>query len=159
MKPQLIDGTKANLLTAVGVSGTTITRATIDAITDEKLASGSSNAPVNRTLALLRAILRKCANEWEWLDRAPQVRMLREPVCELAVAISLTRMELVGREGIEPSTNGLRAAVGGYRHIANQVLAALANLEINVVRSQFGHSQSKLVTNGNRDTSVQKLCG
>ena len=57
----------------------TITRATIDAITEEKLASGCSNATVNRTLALLRAILRKCANEWEWLDRAPQVRMLREP--------------------------------------------------------------------------------
>jgi integrase len=57
----------------------TITRATIDAITEKKLASGCSNATVNRTLALLRAILRKCANEWEWLDRAPQVRMLREP--------------------------------------------------------------------------------
>jgi integrase len=57
---------------------TTITRATIDAITDKKLASGCSNATVNRTLALLRAILRKCADEWEWLDRAPKVRMLRE---------------------------------------------------------------------------------
>ena len=56
----------------------TITRATIDAITDKKLASGCSNATVNRTLALLRAILRKCADEWEWLDRAPKVRMLRE---------------------------------------------------------------------------------
>jgi hypothetical protein len=48
MKPQLIDGTKANLLTAVGVSGTTITSATIDATTDEKLASGCSSATVNR---------------------------------------------------------------------------------------------------------------
>jgi integrase len=57
----------------------TIVRATIDQITDEKLASGCSNATVNRTLALVRAILRKCVNEWEWLDRAPQVRMLREP--------------------------------------------------------------------------------
>jgi len=34
---------------------------------------------VNRTLALVRAILRQCVNEWEWLERAPQVRMLREP--------------------------------------------------------------------------------
>ena len=57
----------------------TITRATIDGITAKKLASGCSNATVNRTLALVRAILRKCANEWEWLERAPQVRMLREP--------------------------------------------------------------------------------
>ena len=51
----------------------------IDRITDAKLAQGRSNATVNRTLELLRAILRKCVNEWEWLDRAPQVRMLKEP--------------------------------------------------------------------------------
>ncbi len=41
--------------------------------------SGISNATVNRTLELVRAILRKCVNDWEWLDRAPAVRMLREP--------------------------------------------------------------------------------
>lgn len=57
----------------------TINRAMIDRLTDEKLALGCSNATVNRTLALVRAILRKCVHEWEWLDRAPQVRMLREP--------------------------------------------------------------------------------
>jgi integrase len=34
---------------------------------------------VNRTLELLRAVLRRCVNEWEWLDRAPHVRMLKEP--------------------------------------------------------------------------------
>jgi hypothetical protein len=46
---------------------------------------------------------------------------------------------LVGRVGIEPTTNGLRASGRGYRYIVNQVLAALANLETNVVQSQFGH--------------------
>ncbi len=56
-----------------------INRAMIDRITDEKLAQGHSNATVNRTLELVRAVLRKCVNEWEWLDRAPSVRMLREP--------------------------------------------------------------------------------
>jgi hypothetical protein len=55
----------------------TISRATLDQIADEKLARGCSNATVNRTLALVRAILRKCVNEWEWLERCPQVRMLR----------------------------------------------------------------------------------
>ena len=29
-------------------------------------------------LALVRSILRKCVRDWEWLDRAPAVRMLRE---------------------------------------------------------------------------------
>ncbi len=56
-----------------------INRALIDRITDAKLAQGCSNATVNRTLELLRAILRKCVNDWEWLDRAPSVRMLNEP--------------------------------------------------------------------------------
>lgn len=30
------------------------------------------------TIALVRAILRKCANAWEWLDRSPSARMLKE---------------------------------------------------------------------------------
>ena len=32
------------------------------------------------TLELVRAILRKCVDEWEWLERAPKIRMLKEPV-------------------------------------------------------------------------------
>lgn len=56
-----------------------IGRTLIDQILDAKRAEGRSNATVNRTLEVLRAILRKCVNEWEWLERAPQVRMLKEP--------------------------------------------------------------------------------
>ena len=56
-----------------------ISRGLIDRITDARLAEGLSNATVNRSLEVLRAILRRCVNEWEWLDRAPQVRMLKEP--------------------------------------------------------------------------------
>ena len=62
-----------------GMELTTVTRAVIDRITEAKLAQGHQNATVNRTLELVRAILRKCVNEWEWLDRAPNVRMLKEP--------------------------------------------------------------------------------
>ena len=56
-----------------------ISRSLIDRITDARLAEGLSNATVNRSLEVLRAILRRCVNDWEWLDRAPQVRMLKEP--------------------------------------------------------------------------------
>jgi integrase len=56
-----------------------ISRALIDEITEAKQAEGCSNATVNRMLALLRAILRKCARDWEWLDRVPAVRLLKEP--------------------------------------------------------------------------------
>jgi integrase len=44
-----------------------------------KLAEGVSNATVNRLLEIVRAILRRRVNQWEWIDRAPQVRMLKEP--------------------------------------------------------------------------------
>jgi len=27
----------------------------------------------------VRAILRKCVNDWEWLEGSPKIRMLREP--------------------------------------------------------------------------------
>lgn len=56
-----------------------INRSLVDRITETKLAEGVSNATANRVLEVLRAILRKAVNEWEWLDRAPQVRMLKEP--------------------------------------------------------------------------------
>ena len=56
-----------------------INRALIDAVTEAKRAEGCSNGTVNRTLALIRAILRKCARDWEWMDRAPAVRLLQEP--------------------------------------------------------------------------------
>jgi integrase len=57
----------------------TINRAMIDAITQAKLATGAANATVNRTLAVVRAILRRCERDWEWLDKAPAVRLLKEP--------------------------------------------------------------------------------
>ena len=57
----------------------TINRDMIERITQAKLADQCSNATVNRTLALVRSILRKCARDWQWLDRAPSVRMLKEP--------------------------------------------------------------------------------
>ena len=57
----------------------TITRDMIEHVTQAKLADQCSNATVNRTLALVRSILRKAMREWQWLDRAPAVRMLKEP--------------------------------------------------------------------------------
>ncbi len=56
-----------------------ISRAVIDTITQAKLNERCSNATVNRTLSLLRAILRRCERDWEWIDRAPAVRLLKEP--------------------------------------------------------------------------------
>lgn len=55
-----------------------ITRDVIDHIAGLRKQGGVSNATVNRMLEVLRAILRKATYEWEWLDKAPRVRMLKE---------------------------------------------------------------------------------
>lgn len=56
-----------------------INRECLDKITQAKLSTGVANGSVNRMLAVVRAILRKAALEWEWLDRVPKVRLLSEP--------------------------------------------------------------------------------
>lgn len=55
-----------------------ITRDLIDKLSEKKLAEGVRPATVNRMLEVIRAILRKAEREWEWLDRAPLIRMLKE---------------------------------------------------------------------------------
>ncbi len=56
-----------------------VTRDKIDDITDAKLKTGVKPATVNRMLEVVRAILNRAVREWEWLDKAPFVRMLKEP--------------------------------------------------------------------------------
>ena len=56
-----------------------INRDLLDRISADKLATGVKPASVNRLMEVVRAILNKATKEWEWLDRAPHVRMLREP--------------------------------------------------------------------------------
>lgn len=56
-----------------------INRDVIDKITRTRQAEGVANATVNRLLEVVRAVLRRAEREWEWLDRAPHVRLLREP--------------------------------------------------------------------------------
>jgi integrase len=55
-----------------------ITRDMIENIAQCKEKEGASPATVNRILALIRAILRKAEREWEWLERAPKIRMRKE---------------------------------------------------------------------------------
>ncbi len=54
-----------------------ITLDVIDGVKTEKLKT-ASKATVNRYLALVRAILLRSRDEWEWLDRVPKVRLLKE---------------------------------------------------------------------------------
>ena len=38
-----------------------------------------TEATVNRMLLLLRSVLKIAVDEWEWIDKAPKVRLLKEP--------------------------------------------------------------------------------
>ena len=53
-----------------------ITRELIAEISEAK-AREASPATANRHLALVRAILRKARDEWEWVDRIPKIRQYR----------------------------------------------------------------------------------
>jgi integrase len=48
----------------------------VQLIQNAKLETGVKNGTVNRVMALLRAVLNKAAQEWQWLDKSPYVRML-----------------------------------------------------------------------------------
>jgi integrase len=56
-----------------------ISRNRIEEVASARLRDGVVNGTVNRMLALIRAVLRKAAYEWEWIEKAPKVRMLPVP--------------------------------------------------------------------------------
>ncbi len=55
-----------------------VDRHIIAAIAERKLAE-SSPSTANRYLALIRAIVRKAAFDWEWIHNPPRVRLVKEP--------------------------------------------------------------------------------
>ncbi|MFT7235287.1 MAG: integrase [Methylophagaceae bacterium] len=56
-----------------------VTRDKLDDITYAKLDTGVKPATVNRMMEVVRAILNRAYREWDWIDKAPYVRMLKEP--------------------------------------------------------------------------------
>jgi integrase len=59
-----------------------ITREVLEELRQYALDDGKAHATVDRYMALVRSILRKCEHEWSLLDRAPKVPMFRKPAPE-----------------------------------------------------------------------------
>ena len=59
-----------------GVKLTDINRALLKKIADEK-AKSTSESTANRHMQLIRAVLKKAADEWEWIDKAPKAPMFK----------------------------------------------------------------------------------
>lgn len=62
-----------------GLSLSDINSDVIARIREGRLDDGAAHATVNRTLAMVRAILRKARDEWECNITIPKIRMLPEP--------------------------------------------------------------------------------
>ena len=62
-----------------GVMLDKIDRELLDRIMTARKADGVANSTVNRTLEVVRAVLRRAALDWDWIVKAPRVRMLPEP--------------------------------------------------------------------------------
>jgi integrase len=56
-----------------------ISREAINQIIEAKCKTGVANGTVNRILEVVRTVLNMAAVQWEWIARAPHVRMLVEP--------------------------------------------------------------------------------
>lgn len=62
-----------------GVMLDRIDRELLDRIMTARKAEGVANSTVNRTLEVVRAVLSRAAFDWDWIAKAPRVRMLPEP--------------------------------------------------------------------------------
>lgn len=62
-----------------GIKLDEINKVMIDNIRQDKKKTGVSNSTVNRVIAILRAIMMRAKNEWEWIDNTPNIRLLPEP--------------------------------------------------------------------------------
>lgn len=56
-----------------------INRDLIDRIIQARLSENVKHSTINRSLALIRSILRKASIEWEWIEKAPKIRLYPEP--------------------------------------------------------------------------------
>ena len=62
-----------------GLALRAIDRDLLEEVIAARLAQGAAHATVNRTVEVIRAVLRKAAFEWDWIDKVPKFRMLPEP--------------------------------------------------------------------------------
>ncbi len=55
-----------------------IDRDLIQHVANLKMSEGVTTSTTNRMLALIRALLNKAANEWDWLDKVPKIKLQHE---------------------------------------------------------------------------------
>jgi integrase len=155
-----------------GVKLDGIDRGVIDRVTERRAGEGVSNATVNRTLEVLRAVLRKAVNEWDWLDKALAIRMLPEPkrrirwlsrdeaerllaelpehlraMARFSLATGLRRRNVMELEWSQVDLKRRRAWIHPDQAKARKAIAVPLNAEAMVVlREQAGKHASRVFT-------------
>jgi integrase len=157
-----------------------IDRDKLDAITVARLADGVENGTVNRMLAVIRAILRRAAFEWGWLDQVPKVRMLpiakrrirfltpeeaQKLLAELPPHLSamarfsletgLRQANVTGLEWSQVDLVRKCAWIHPDQAKARRAIAVpLSPAAVEVVRSQFGQCQSHVFSYRGKPVTV-----
>jgi integrase len=106
-------------------------------------------------------MLRKCAREWQWLDRAPMVRMLKEPVRYLTHAEAVRLLAELPPHLRDMAAfsleSGLRAAnVTGLKWSAVDLKRKLAWVHLDEAKAR---KAIPVPLNGSAMTIVQKQIG
>ncbi|MDP2152184.1 MAG: site-specific integrase [Methylotenera sp.] len=113
----------------------------IDKIRSEKLKE-ASKATVNRYLALIRSILIRACQEWEWIERTPKIRLFKESnVRERALTIEQAKVLLNELPSHQRSTV-LFALTTGLR-LSNVVKLEWAQVNLDLKHAWVKGNESK----------------
>jgi integrase len=154
-----------------------ITRDVLDDLSKLKLKEGVKPASANRTLALIRSILRKAVREWEWLDKAPVIRLHKEDtrrirwitrdqanrliqelpkhladMCAFSLATGLRRANVTGLKWCDVDLVKRHALIHADQAKAKKAIPVPLNENaIAIIRKQIGkHQQFIFSYGGNR---------
>jgi integrase len=143
----------------------------IDRIRADKL-KVTSKSTVNRYLAVVRSVLLRARNDWEWVDRVPKVKLYRESpgrersitasqaeallrelpthqrdVVLFALATGLRQSNVVGLEWSHVDLDAAHAWVGADQSKNGKPIAVpLNSTALTVLRRQIGKHPAKVFT-------------
>ena len=132
----------------------------------------SSGATANRYLALIRSILRKAENEWEWIPKAPKVRLYQETkrrvrwitpeqvtkllaelprhqkdVTVFALSTGLRQANVIGLNWDQVNLDRKTAWIPGELAKGKEdIHISLSDLAVEILRAQVGKHEKKVFT-------------
>ena len=118
-----------------------ITLDVIDGVKAEKLKTASKST-VNRYLGLIRAILRRARDDWEWIDKTPKLKMFKEPPGRER-SISVEQAETLLRELPAHQRDVVRFALATGLRQSNVVGLEWSHVDLEACHAWVSAGQSK----------------